>query len=861
MTSPSLPPPPSPLDLPEPVNYSRNRPPSPLRQAFTPDPDTGELSEDGSFVSDDGEHAWGERPVSPSPSMAKLATNFAQRFGSFVNNMSARSSQQHLPTDEELEAEAERERERTRREAEVIMNREAQTRRLEERVLAMIDVDMRKTMTPPVAPCTPSPTSSPKDGTSWLSTVKNRLTPTKEPLTPAQQIILDTKVRDKEMEKEEKKLERERKEAEKELKKQVKKQSKQKSGEWPSSPEGKFNDPAYTQLAQPQPPPPLRQMTSSPASPTPARQHSMPPSLAPSPMRSNDAGSSSPVRVGPPLYAQFNAQGTLDVAATLLTIAGRFEKLERWTVSHVRALEERMDDVERWLVEKEKDKEEGTSVALVNSHRTGEPANTDAAIAELRDELAEVQGRIGELGREMAKMATAPANLSSGPSRASASVNRAPSTSSSIAVRSMSSSVFAATPSPRRQGSVSPPITTPPVPASTASRTRLPYPSGDYATPPDSGLLSQGPFSPPISPPQGDSIRRPSLSGLPSSDAFDFTSSNGNSPSGLPSLGASSPPSLPPPPHRADLRQASVSPTPRKRYTVALGGPIMAASREQSTERPMTPHSHRSSRDMGTAIFSSSPNSLSASLDTTDDDNDDYSDTGANDETIGKAAARNSGLSKNGSNGMSSRPSITPSADTMLSQPSQPLKRSRARPQSMYSGLAPSQTIATPRPITPLNTKLRPSRSTDKFSTGSQSADSTSSTSFPPATPTSGRFVDPYLVRRQTMEAEAVNAAQSAPKVMAGKPKCWIYTKWMLLWTGLPSVLLNDSLERKRGLRQDAGEGHKRHGAFAKMSRAAINTFTTRLQYASQRSLNRALCEVTHRSTLLVKATMHMYFE
>ncbi|KAI0690667.1 hypothetical protein BC835DRAFT_1528752 [Cytidiella melzeri] len=69
------------------------------------------------------------------------------------------------------------------------------------------------------------------------------------------------------------------------------------------------------------------------------------------------------------------------------------------------------------------------------------------------------------------------------------------------------------------------------------------------------------------------------------------------------------------------------------------------------------------------------------------------------------------------------------------------------------------------------------------------------------------------------------------------------------------------SLERKRGLRQDAGEGHKRHGAFVKMSRTAINTFTTRLQYASQRSLNRALCEVTHCSTLLVKATMHMYFD
>lgn len=64
-----------------------------------------------------------------------------------------------------------------------------------------------------------------------------------------------------------------------------------------------------------------------------------------------DFGSTAPSQAdpnAPPLYAQFNPQsGALDVAATLLTVAGRFEKLERWTVNHVRALEERMKDVER----------------------------------------------------------------------------------------------------------------------------------------------------------------------------------------------------------------------------------------------------------------------------------------------------------------------------------------------------------------------------------------------------------------------------------------------------------------------------------------------------------------------------------
>ncbi|CAE6535062.1 unnamed protein product [Rhizoctonia solani] len=55
----------------------------------------------------------------------------------------------------------------------------------------------------------------------------------------------------------------------------------------------------------------------------------------------------------PPLYAQFTPAGALDVPLTLLTVARRFEKLEKWTVGHVRALEERMKDVERYLVDRE----------------------------------------------------------------------------------------------------------------------------------------------------------------------------------------------------------------------------------------------------------------------------------------------------------------------------------------------------------------------------------------------------------------------------------------------------------------------------------------------------------------------------
>lgn len=719
----------------------------------------------------DSEHSdtWGQRVTSPTPSVAQFAANFAQRFGSLVSNISAKSPT-HLPTDEELEAEAERERETTRREAERILSREAETKRLEERVLAMIDSDMRRSplQPPPSIPSSstpPSPASS-KDGSSWLAVVKNRLTPTKESLTPAQQIIHETKVRDKEYEKEEKKIAKERKETEKELKKIAKKQSKQRSGEWPSSPEGKFNDPAFIKLGvhSPQQEPLLPRPITGPPS-TPPRQRSMPPSLAPSPMR-NDAGSSSPARSGPPLYALFNSDGALDIPGTLLTIASRFEKLERWTVGHVRALEERMDDVERWLVEKEKEKDAQSASGVVMAHRTGEPATVDAAISELRDEVAEVQGRIGELGREMAKMVTAPGNLSSGPSRSTMSLARAPSTSSSIAVRSISSSVASAvrnvTPS-RPKEPTSPTVTTPPVPSASA-RTRLPYPTGDYATPPDSVQLSQGAFSPPDSPPSanGAPSRHASISGLPS-NSFDFTSA-GNSPSGLPSSRPQSPPSLPLPPGQPGLRRASVSPTPRKRYTVALGGPIMAPDRDRDHEfdRPSTPHSRNQSRELGTALYSTSPISVSASLDT------DESDTGGNDETIGKAKARSSGLSgKKPAEERDNQPSPSPSPSPT------PTQLRRARPQSMYSGptsISTHNNIFAPAPIAPLNTRLR-SRSTDRFGLSLRSAESDSERSVNvPTTPTSAKFVDPLIRRKQTKEAQA-STAPPAPRVMPGKPK------------------------------------------------------------------------------------------
>ncbi|KAL1948557.1 hypothetical protein VTO73DRAFT_12632 [Trametes versicolor] len=750
----SLPPPPSPLDLPEPV-YGHKRPPSPLRNGFAIDPATGEISDTSStHPSENSSNSHWDRPESPSPSVGQFAANFAQRVGSLMSNMSSRSP--GLPTDEELEAEAEREREMSRREAERIMAREAEERRtVEERVMAMLQAnpDAQASLPPPPArsqtmPGTPpSPSASQKEA-SWWSLAKQKLTPTKEPLTPAQQIIQDTKARDKEMEKEKKKT--------------GKTEKRQRSKEWPASPDGKFEDPAFIKLGLAASP--ARPVSATPPSPSPHPAgvgSSIPPSLAASPLRGADSmmEGASPGRAQQPLYAQFNGQGALDVPGTLLTITRRFEKLEKWTVSHVRALEERMDDVERWLVEKEREKDD--------SHPTnGNSSASDAAVNELREEMAELQGRIGELGREMAKMATAPGNLSSGPSRSAAGIGRAPSTSSSVAVQSISRAVTSpprSTP-PRAHGTTSPPVTTP-VPSRRISRTRLPYPTGDYASPPDSSALGQGPFSPTNSPPASltpaSRTRHMSIAGLPDPEGDAF--SNNASPIGLPSTKSPDEATSPEPLQAPNLpvwRPSSASPTPRKRYTAALGEPIMKPKdRERSPppERPRPTHSRSQSqsRDLGTAFFSSSPGSISSPLSDADDSDD--TSGGPGEETIGKTAGRHfSGLAPPPTDRLSSSPSPSPNSGR------------RARPQSMYAPMG-SQAISAPTPITPLNVRVR-SRSTDRFGLGLGISDAGTGAPIPPQTPTSGKFVDPLVVRRQTKEA-LLKDGPVPPAALVGKKK------------------------------------------------------------------------------------------
>jgi hypothetical protein len=229
-------------------NYPRTRSPSPLRSGFKVDPQTGEIqSEDGSDDDDNDDEendaTWGRRSHSPNPSISKFASSFAQRVGSFVSSVGS-AVPPSMPTDEELERDAERDRERSRREAERILTREAEERRImEEKVFGMLSTthDSPKHVSPARSQSmpsfdTPSPTPSQRENgiTSWWSAAKNRLTPTKEPLTAAQQVIQEAKEKEK----------RDKKESKKD-------KDKRRSGEWPSTPENKYSNPALLSLASP----------------------------------------------------------------------------------------------------------------------------------------------------------------------------------------------------------------------------------------------------------------------------------------------------------------------------------------------------------------------------------------------------------------------------------------------------------------------------------------------------------------------------------------------------------------------------------------------------------------------------------
>ncbi|KAG7095999.1 hypothetical protein E1B28_006681 [Marasmius oreades] len=793
------------------LGQGSGRPPSPLRNGFVPSSSTGidphaaddegdDDDDDDDDDGDDGERRgrYLQRSPSPASSVSQMAASFAQRVGNFVGGIAPRSPSL-LPSDAELEAEAERERDRTRREAERILRHEAGERKLlEDRVLAL----MENTRSPPPPPSRsqtmpnpPSPSSSQKDGGSWWTTAKNKLTPTKE-LTPAQQVIQDAKTREKEIKKLAKGKEKE-KEKEKEWSPNMQQQP-------------KYPDSALLNLNTPQQP--RRPAPGSPASPTPSR--SMAPNLSPSPMRSGEVGSSSPSREAPPLYAQFNAQGTLDVHVTLLTIAKRFEKLEKWTVGHVRALEERMGDVERWLVDKEKEKED----AATSSQRSAEPTSlTSEAVSEevreLREEIVELQGRIGEIGREMARMAISPGKLSSTMSRQSAEVTVSPSTGSpSIQHERVTSSTadivdpdptFSATPHARTRvpsvtarHSTSPPMTS----SKASTGTRLPYPTGDYA--PDPSI--SGFFSPTSSPPSSvgkthpmsaqnttglaatspsnTNTQQPPLSSSASSSyslgSYSSTSSISSiipgynptnsltSPSSSPAPGLGKPSSrglpVPPTPKTSSpsLRQSSVSPTPRKRYTVALGGPIVPPDdfeeqQSSSRNRPTTPHSSR-------GRYTASPaNDTELEGNGKDHRGDEEETQGSEfqDETIGKSKSARMAIPVASGTRSSNGEGVIPATSIAKSLPSSPSNPRKMRAQSAYGlsaihaqspntvgVLGGGGDLSLPS-VAPLRPKSR-SKSTERLERGGGNG-----------------FVDPLLLRKQ-----AGNMKMAMPKPIGKVP-------------------------------------------------------------------------------------------
>lgn len=720
MTVSALPPPTS-LNLPEPVYGhpghapgSPRRPPSPLRNEFTHRRFSNESHSGDDDDDEEEDHTWPRSRSPTSASVTQFAANLANRVNSFISPSIA---SRPLPSDEELEAEAQRERDKSRREAERILTQEAEERRaMEERVLAMMN-SSPQSLPPPrsrsqTLPNPPSPAHSQKDSSpSWWTAAKARLTPTKdkEPLTPAQQVIEETKAREKET-----------------------KSAKGKDTEWPASSSSKYTNPAYLNLKIPSGGPPPR--TSSPTSPTPirtpvnlspARITQVPINLSPASIQRGTSPGGSPAREPPPLYASFTPSGTLDVPGTLLLIAKRFEKLERWSVTHVRALEERMGDVERWLVDKENQRsKEGSS--------NNDKLSPESELAAIQGDVTELQSRMSELGREMARLATSPAVLSSNnairsspvmsttPPMESSNVSPHESTFSSAAdttfsdfpssnatsalesIRSLSTPRRA--PSLTARESTSPPLaraTTRRTPS--GSRTRLPYPTGDYASP---GEIISPPQTPASSPPPPARPASMVISGLPA------LSSPLELPAAITPPGRVSSPSLSglPAPSMHSPRRGSVSPSPmqggRKRYTVALGGPIVAPSEVELD--------YESERSVGMASFSSTAESS--------DDDEDHQN--APDETLGKKSAfRVMTAARFGS------------GDLASAAPANNSSGNHTRAQSTYSGFT-----------NPLQSNQAVSaQSTHRFR--SQSIDVRSDSTF--GGDQANKFVDPLVLRRQ----------------------------------------------------------------------------------------------------------------
>lgn len=529
---------------------------------------------------------------SNSSSVSNLATSLAQQVGLLSSPSSAR-----LPSEAELHAMAEAERARSRAEAERILSMEANGR------------DYRH---PPRSQTMPDPVAFDKeDKPGWWTAAKNRLTPTKE-LTPAQQVIQDAKSREKE---------------------QIKKgKGKDKEKDWSG--------------AQQQDPNTMLHLNYAPR--TPERQPSSQlPAFTPSPMQAGASPSSQ--RSGGDgrglLYAAYTQGGSLDVAQTLTTIAARFEKLERWTVNHVRALEARMSDVERYLVEKEEEREHK------DGDLTGDRYSVQGDNAEaLRADVAELQARMGILGREIARILASPDRLASSPARSPVVTEDDPHTRATSVHAPPGSSIY----------ETSPPSTRSPAGTRNSGRTKLPYPTGDYASPHGSSPVSGLPSSSAVT-----TTIPPAMTSLSSRSQESLRS--GSPVAGLPGAGVVADDGtslLKSPNSGSPSRFSSTSPTPgpRKRYTVALGAPL------RSTPSPSTSPSP-------------SPLRTGSPLAMKSEDEAEESDSGKGGETIGKKSGLNITMPYKQPAARESTASVDSASSALSPKPSDNFS---GRPASLY---------------------------------------------------------------------------------------------------------------------------------------------------------------------------------
>ena len=582
-----------------------------------------------------------------------------------------------LPTEAEIEAQAIREREASRREAERILTQEAEQRRaMEERILAMKSVS-QASLPPPQKPSAAiTPTGSPRQGKddtlpAWWSAAKSRLTPTKE-LTPAQQIIQETKVKNKS--------------EEKVLKKRVKEKKRA------------TMDPNLN--------------LSIPEQPTTSRPNSAPSSpgdISISNVSSNPALGSSTTKLAildratspnsavanaskdsPPLYAKFDSTGRLDIPETLLAIARRFEKLERWAVGHVRALEDRVGDIEKWLVDKEEARQKSEEEYMKEKESwvsRSDFEHVSNEVSAVKEGLSGVKSRMLEMGRTTgtAAMTYKPASGSSG----------------------------SYTPSPAQPP---PPIsatTSDEAIASSSSRTRLPYPTGDYSSPGDLG------FSPPASPPPR--VRSPpTRSSFAGALTTPSVTSSGLSAPELSTEGKEG---------KAAPRRQSVSPTPRKRYTVALGGPLTSPLEQLAKDFDPSHPSDRSDNEGG--FFSSAV--------------PDSPPLHAREDTIGGTPINLSRLDS-----VSSQQNIPAS---IVNPPTDGAANSnRMRAQSSYGVLAGWNASSLQDTTPPLRMRRKSGGSADAgMGTGGLDTSRSTSTATTAAAGT-GKFVDPLIIRKKERE-------------------------------------------------------------------------------------------------------------